>query len=117
TAEKVEEAVSRLGFSRDLNASLMARARDLSVVFFIPDGTNEFMDSLADAVSRRFATALAERMHLETRRVRALDAAALAQSLDELDPRNCDCAVIVTSEEPAVIAAVDAATRRGIAVM
>ncbi len=117
TAEKVEEAIARIGFSRDLNASLMARARDLSVEFFIPDGSNEFMDSLADAVARRFDPALADRIHLTTHRVKALDAAALAQGLAGLDPRQCDCAVIVASEEPAVIAAVDAANRRGIAVM
>jgi LacI family transcriptional regulator len=117
TAEKVDRAIRDLGFSRDLNASLMARARDLRVVFFIPDGSNEFMDSLADAVTRRFAPALGERMHLETRRTRALDARALAESLDALDARACDCAVIVASEEAEVIAAVDAAHRRGIAVM
>jgi transcriptional regulator with XRE-family HTH domain len=117
TAEKVEAAIKSLGFSRDLNASLMARARDLSVVFFIPDGSNEFMDSLADAVTRRFGLALADRIHLETRRIKPLDSAGLARSLDSLDARNCDCAVIVTSEEPEVIAAVDAAHRRGIAVM
>lgn len=117
TAEKVEEAIKSLGFSRDLNASLMARARDLSVVFFIPDGSNEFMDSLAEAVTRRFGLALADRIHLETRRIKPLDSAGLASALDALDARTCDCAVIVTSEEPEVIAAVDAAHRRGIAVM
>ncbi len=117
TAEKVEEAIVRLGFSRDLNASLMARARDLKVVFFIPDGSNEFMDSLAEAVARRSMLALSDRMHLSTRRIRALDAGSLAAGLDALDPRDCDCAVIVTSEEPEILAAVDSATRRGIAVM
>ncbi|KKB08327.1 hypothetical protein VE26_14595 [Devosia chinhatensis] len=117
TAQKVDEAIKSLGFARDLNASLMARARDLNVVFFIPDGSNEFMDSLAEAVNRRFSMALSDRIHIETRRIKALDSAGLAQSLDSLDPRHCDCAVIVTSEEPEVIAAVDAAHRRGIAVM
>ena len=117
TAEKVEQAIAELGFSRDLNASLMARARDLAVSFFIPDGSNEFMDSLADAVTRRAALSLVDRMHLVTHRVKALDAGALAAGLDALDPRDCDCAVIVTSEEPEIVTAVDAATRRGIAVM
>ncbi|WIY53096.1 LacI family DNA-binding transcriptional regulator [Devosia sp. YIM 151766] len=117
TAEKVEKAIAGLGFSRDLNASLMARARDLSVIFFIPDGANEFMDSLAEAVARRFGPALADRMHLETRRIKALDSAGLARSLAALDAQSCDCAVIVTGEEPRVIAAVEAAHRRGIAVM
>ena len=117
TAEKVEQAIAELGFSRDLNASLMARSRDLSVIFFIPDGTNEFMDSLASAVERRSPLALADRMHLAVRRVRALDAAALATSLDALDPRQCDCAVVVSSDEKLVLAAIEAAQRRGIAVM
>lgn len=117
TVEKVVAAIAAIGFSRDLNASLMARARDLRVVFFIPDGSNEFMHALAEAVARRFDSALADRIHLETRRVKALDSAALAAGLDGLDPRNCDCAVIVTGEAPKVIAAVDAAHRRGIAVM
>jgi LacI family transcriptional regulator len=117
TAEKVEQAIAELGFARDLNASLMARARDLSVVFFIPDGSNEFMDSLAEAVHRRSPLALADRIHLDLRRVRALDAAALAESLSQLAPRECDCAVIVSSDEPEVLAAIDTAQRRGIAVM
>lgn len=117
TAEKVEDAIKSLGFSRDVNASLMARARDLKVVFFIPDGSNEFMDNLADAVARRAGQALADRMHLVTHRIRALDTGALAAGLDSLNPHDCDCAVIVTSEEPDILAAVDSATRRGIAIM
>lgn len=117
TAQKVDEAIVSLGFSRDLNASLMARSRDLSIMFFIPDGSNEFMDNLAASVSRRFDTALADRIHLATRRIRALDSVGLARSLDALDAAECDCAVIVASEAPELIAAVDAAQRRGIAVM
>jgi len=117
TAERVEQAIVELGFSRDLNASLMARSRDLNVVFFIPDGTNEFMHSLAHAVQRRSPQALADRMHLALRRVRALDPHALAAALDALDPRQCDCAVIVSGNEPQVLAAIESAHRRGIAVM
>ena len=117
TAEKVEAAIAEIGFQRDLGASLLARARDLKLTFVIPDSSNEFMASLADAVARREGPALADRMHIETRRIRALDADALAQSLDALDARQCDCAVIVASEEPSVQAAVDNATRRGIVVM
>lgn len=117
TVEKVEAAIAAIGFQRDLSASLLARARDLKLTFVIPDSSNEFMASLADAVARRAAPALTDRVHIETRRIRALDADALAQSLDALDSRQCDCAIVVASEEPSVQAAVDAATRRGIAVM
>lgn len=117
TVEKVEAAIAEIGFQRDLSASLLARARDLKLTFVIPDGSNEFMASLADAVSRRAGPALTDRVHIETRRIPALDADALAQSLDGLDSRQCDCAIVVASEEPSVQAAVDSATRRGIVVM
>lgn len=117
TAEKVEAAIAELGFQRDLSASLLARARDLRVRFFIPDSSNEFMASLADAVTRRAGQALADRMHIETRRIKALDADALARGLDALDPNECDCVVIVAGEEASVLAAVDKASRRGIVVM
>jgi len=53
TAEKVENAIKALNFRRDLGASLLARARDLRVVFLIPDGSNAFMESLNAAIARR----------------------------------------------------------------
>ncbi len=117
TAQKVEAAIAAIGFQRDLSASLLARARDLRLTFIIPDGANEFMTSLAEAVARRAGQALTDRMYVVTRRIPPLDGAALAQSLDSLDPGDCDCAVIVASQEPVVVAAVDAASRRGVVVM
>ena len=117
TIDKVEAAIAGIGFQRDLNASLMARARELRVVFIIPDGANDFMASLAAAVEGRVGPALADRMHILLQRVPALDAAALAASLDVLTPGTADCAVVVASEEPGVLAAVDSASRRGIAVL
>lgn len=117
TAEKVVEAIRVLDFRRDLSASLLARARDLRVVFLIPDGKNEFMANLSAAIARRSRGAKTERLTLETEHVRPLDAVALARALDALEPKSCDCAVIVATEDAAVHSAVDAATRRGIAVM
>lgn len=117
TAEKVAEAIRVLDFRRDLSASLLARARDLRVVFLITNGKNEFMANLTAAIARRSREAKAERLTLETQPIRALDAAALVHALDGLDAKTCDCVVIVATEDRSVHRAVDAATRRGIAVM
>jgi LacI family transcriptional regulator len=117
TAQKVEDAIQALDFRRDLSASLLARSRDLNLIFLLPDGTNEFMESLRAAIRRRARAAKAERLRVDTIALRALDAEGLAGALDGLSPKLCDCAVIVATDDPAVIRAVDAATRRGIQVM
>jgi len=117
TTERVEAAIAAIGFQRDLSASLLARARDLALTFIIPDSSNEFMASLADAVDRRASPAQTDRLQIQTLRIPALDAGALVQCLDGLDPRQVDCAIIVASEEPEVFAAVDRAAKRGTVVM
>ncbi len=117
TAEKVESAIRTLDFRRDLSASLLARARDLRVVFLIPDGGNAFMQSLAAAIARRVRATRNDRVSLATVLYHALDSSALIGRLDALDPRHVDCAVIVATDNPAVSRAVDAVTRRGIAIM
>jgi LacI family transcriptional regulator len=117
TAEKVADAIRALDFRRDLSASLLARARDLRILFLIPDGRNEFMLNLEAAIARRMRGARTERTTLELREVKALDAHALARALDDVDPKICDCAVIVATDDDRVRRAVDGATRRGIAVV
>jgi len=117
TAQKVEDAIGRLDFRRDLSASLLARSRDLNLRFLIPDGANEFMDHLADAVGRRARAAKAERLRIETTRLAALDAEGVAAQLDALGKASCDCVVVVATDEPAVVRAVDAASRRGVQVL
>lgn len=117
TAEKVENAIKALDFRRDLSASLLARARDLRVSFLIPDGGNAFMESLVGAIARRVRQTRNERLTLNSQQYHALDPAALISRLDALNGRETDCAVIVAPDDPAVVRAVDAASRRGVAII
>jgi len=117
TAEKVETAIRTLDFRRDLSASLLARARDLRVVFLIPDGANAFMASLVAAVGRRARASRNERLTMTAVLYHALDPMALVGRLDALDGRQVDCAVVVAPDDVAVAQAIDAASRRGVAVI
>jgi len=117
TAERVAEAIRTLDFRRDLSASLLARARDLSVTFLIPDGRNEFMQSLVAAIARRARALKGERVSISTRLVHAFDPVALSDTLLALDPKACDCAVVVATEDDAVRRAIEQVSRRGIAVV
>lgn len=117
TAEKVDAAIRALEFRRDLSASLLARARDLSIAFLLPEGSNEFMRSLSASITRRARASKPERLSLETLPYRTLDATALASQLDALDPRAHDYAVVVATDDPAVRTAIDRLARRGISVI
>ena len=117
TAEKVAEAIRTLDFRRDISASLLARARDLSVTFLLPDGRNEFMQSLAEAIDRRARASKGERVSIATRFVHAFDAAALSEAILALTPKSCDCVVVVATEDDRVRRAIDQVTRKGIAVV
>lgn len=117
TIEKVEAAISKIGFSRDMTASFLARSRDMAVHFILPAGNNAFMQCLSDAVAEQSARAATERMEITTRFVPPFDSAALAEALDALTPDSCDCAIIVASDNAPARRAVDAATARGIPVL
>jgi LacI family transcriptional regulator len=117
TAEKVEQAIRTLDFRRDLSASLLARARDLRITFLIPDGGNAFMESLVAAIARQARQTRNERLTLSSALYHALDPAALIDRLGALNGRETDCAVIVAPDDPAVARAIDAAARRGVAVI
>jgi LacI family transcriptional regulator len=117
TQEKVESAIKALNFRRDLNASLLARARDLRITFLIPDGGNAFMESLTAAIGRRVKQTRNERLTLSAVQYHALHPGALVARLDGLSPRLADCAVVVAPDDPAVARAIDAAMRRGVPVI
>lgn len=117
TIEKVEAAIAAIGFRRDLTASMLARARDIRVTFLLPDGSNQFMGKLADSIESIGTQARAERVVFSLSLIRAMDAQALAEALDALDPHSCDCAVIIAIDKPQLHAAVARANGRGIKVI
>ncbi len=117
TAARVEDAIAQIGFKRDMTASMLARARDIRLNFILPEGTNQFMAKLAQAVETVGAQARAERVVFDLNRIRSMDAQALANALDEIDAEVYDGAVIVAIDKPAVHAAVARATGRGLKVI
>jgi len=114
TAEKVEMAIERIGFRRDMTASMLARGRDLRAHFLLPDGTNQFMGKLADAAQNLGRLARAERGLFEIERIKAMDARALAAGLDAINPETADCVVFVAIDKPEIHAAVTRAHKRGL---
>ncbi len=100
TREKVDQAVSDLGFVRDVAAANLAKGRVYPLTFIIPSNDNSFMRGLRLAIDEARERAGVERIVIRLVDVSAFDAAALAGALRE-----------AAAERPAGIAfvAVDAA--------
>ncbi len=117
TISRVEAAIEALDFRRDVTASLLARAREITVVALLPDGENRFMKNLGLALEKESLFRSAERLSVVSQHVRALDGVALAHAIDALKPETCDCAIIVATDTDAVRQAVDRACQRGIEII
>jgi LacI family transcriptional regulator len=75
------------------------------------------MESLNAAIARRVRATRNERLTLTVVQYHALDPSALVARLDALGTHEADCAVVVAPDDPAVARAIDAVTRRGVAVL
>ncbi|MCB9992612.1 MAG: LacI family DNA-binding transcriptional regulator [Hyphomicrobiaceae bacterium] len=113
TIDKVEKAVADLNYTRDVSASLLARATSARIHFVLPAGANPFMHHLEAAVARQADIAAQARLAIEMSTVPALNAEALVEEIDRLADEKCDCAVIVATDDDAVRRAVARAQTKG----
>jgi len=116
-AERVAEAIRSPRFpSRSFGVAAGALARLVDQLPFA--GRRQCLHATTRSghwPARRGAERRALSLGLRT--VPAFDGTALARAIDGLDPKLCDCAVIVATEHPRVRDAVDQAGRRGIPIL
>ena len=118
TAEKVEAAIAEIGFQRDLSR-LAAGAGPRSQAHLHHSRWLQRIHGEPRRCGGAPRRAGPDRPHAYR------DACASGRSMPmrwrkastRSIARHCDCAIIVASEEPSVLAAVDSASRRGIVVM
>lgn len=84
TRERVEGAISALGYVRDVAAANLAKGRTYSFVFILPVNDNSFMISLSDEVRRAIDRSGAERTNIRIADVPPFDPGALVETLDAM---------------------------------
>lgn len=117
TVARVEDAVARLGYQRDVAAANLARRRTYPLVFVLPEGPNAFMRALEDAVREASLRSAVERTDIRLVTVPAFDGKALAAALDALDPAGLAGVALVATDAPSVRAAVGRLRAQGAAVV
>ncbi|KGF69004.1 LacI family transcriptional regulator [Hoeflea sp. BAL378] len=116
TVEKVENAVNRLGYVRDVTAANLARRRIYPLVFVIPAGPNSFMRVLEAEIASAMGRSPVERTSIRIETVPPFDSGALVRVLDALDPKAVSGVALVATDTPDVRAAVDRLMDQGVQV-
>ena len=117
TREKVEQAISNLGYVRDLAAANLAKGRTYSFCFILPANDNSFMVRLRDEVQEAIRHSAVERTQIEIIDVSAFDPGALVSAMEEVLVRKPDGVAIVAVDAPDVRLAVDRLKQAGISVV
>lgn len=117
TIEKVNNAITELGYVRDTAAANLARKRLYRLLFIIPDSANEFMIALEQAITAQAAKLVHQRTTLQHIAVPPFDPRAVVDALDALDPETTDGVAVIGVETPSVRDAVKRTRAKGIAVV
>lgn len=107
TREKVEQAIERIGYVRDVAAANLAKSRVYPFIFILPAGDNSFMRGLEAQVRAAIARSPVERTSISIVSVPAFNAEALVAALDEAQAAAPAGVAVVAIDSPDVIAAVN----------
>lgn len=114
TVDKVETAVQRLGYVRDVTAANLAKRRVYPLVFIVPEGPNSFMRGLEAEIRASMQRSAVERTSITIETVPPFDAAAIVRVLDAIDPEAVTGVALVATDTAEVTEAVDRLIDRGV---
>lgn len=117
TIEKVQNAISELGYVRDTAAANLARKRVYNLLFVLPDTDNEFVLALRNQIGELAEKLSVDRTRLNTVSVPPFDPQGIVQTLDSLDPVQVDGVAVFGPETPSVRDAVRRVRDKGISVV
>ncbi|AMM86901.1 LacI family DNA-binding transcriptional regulator [Martelella sp. AD-3] len=117
TKVKVEQAIEKLGYVRDVAAANLAKGRTYPFTFILPCNENAFMGELRDAVLQANERGRIERTQITIVDVPAFDAEALAEALVATGESNPAGIAVVAIQADPVREAVRKLTDRGIPVV
>lgn len=117
TRARVRAAVSKLGYVRDLHAANLARNRQYSFVFMLPEGEGQFIRSLRAAIDEAAFAGFSDRTRVKTVLVPSRDHTALVRQLAALDPSRIDGFAIMAHETPIVRDAIARLKAHGVSVV
>lgn len=102
TVERVQGAVRKLGYVRDISAANLARQRRYRFVFLVPDTTSQFLKGLREAIAEAAVGTVSDRLDLQIVGVPFHDPVALKRAVEEMERTGVDGVAIMANETPIV---------------
>ncbi|MGJ3261795.1 MAG: LacI family DNA-binding transcriptional regulator [Salinarimonas sp.] len=115
TVVRVNEAIERLGYVRDVAAANLARRRSYRVAFVLPDSRTTFMQALRTAIATAAGLAAFDRTAAAIVSVAAFDPTATVRALAALE--GVDGVALMAPETPQVRDAIGRLAEAGIPVV
>lgn len=102
THERVQKAIKKIGFVRDVAAANLARQRDYRFSFVLPHPSNAFLTTIHEALREASRAFVLDRTLIEIHPTPAHDPHAVAHTLDALDTELVDGLAVLAAETPQV---------------
>lgn len=113
----VAEAITKLGYVRDLAAANLARQRNYRMAFVLPDTESQFVQTLRAELETAAAVAMTARTEINVIRFAAEDPHMLAALLADLPDKGYAGVALMAPETPIIRDAIKALRQRGVAVV
>ncbi len=117
TVKRVNGAIEKLGYVRDLTAANLARQRMYRFVFVLPDGQGQFLEGLQKSISEAVENAIYERISARIVLISNRNQTAMTRDLKALDPSEIDGLAIMAHETPIVRDTIARLKKQGVAVV
>jgi LacI family transcriptional regulator len=113
TIARVNDAIQRLGYIRDTSAANLARQRQYTFGFVLPEGPSQFVDAIRAALRDAYAAQIADRVVLRLMAVPANEPHTIVRTLRSHDVQGLDGVALMVPETPQVRDAVARLKRGG----
>jgi len=114
TVERVNDAIQKLSFSRNIVAANLARGKFYTFLFMLPSSGDQFLAELMARIDEANFAFAAEMIRLEVMEIPQSDPHRIANLLGALDPNRIDGVAIMVPESPQVRDAKTRLAERGI---
>lgn len=117
TIRAVNDAITKLGYVRDMTAANLARSRNYRMAVVLPDTESQFIQTLALALDEAGSKAATSRMQVDLLRFPAEDPHALAALLATLPDRDVAGVALMAPETPILRDAIRTLRAQGLPVV